>query len=162
MAAQGYFPASQSWAPGTWGCGAFLGALLLCVLLVGIVIFIFLLIVKPDGTLSVIYEFRAVSDSSAKAIPGDEKTCPQCAETVKAAAAICRFCRYEFVAEFESSRPIPNVPRPIPVGHFEVGSRVMHANWGVGEVTAVDGDVVSVKYQDNRIRHHVRGALKPA
>jgi hypothetical protein len=27
------------------------------------------------------------------------KTCPQCAETVKAAAKICRFCRYEFPPE---------------------------------------------------------------
>lgn len=30
MAAEGYFPTSQSWAPGTYGCGAFLVALLLC------------------------------------------------------------------------------------------------------------------------------------
>jgi Uncharacterised protein family UPF0547/Holliday junction DNA helicase RuvB P-loop domain len=29
-------------------------------------------------------------------IPSDTKTCPQCAEEVKAAALICRFCRYEF------------------------------------------------------------------
>jgi Uncharacterised protein family UPF0547 len=28
----------------------------------------------------------------------DNKTCPQCAETVRAAAKICRFCRYEFPA----------------------------------------------------------------
>ena len=29
-------------------------------------------------------------------IPSDTKICPQCAEEVKAAAPICRFCRYEF------------------------------------------------------------------
>jgi hypothetical protein len=34
------------------------------------------------------------------------KTCPQCAETVKAAAKICRFCRYEFSSEsFELAKP---------------------------------------------------------
>lgn len=28
--------------------------------------------------------------------PDDEKECPQCAETVKSKAKICRFCRHEF------------------------------------------------------------------
>ena len=59
LAAQGYVPISQSWAPGSWGCGAFLVALLLCLLLIGILVFIYMLIVKPAGTLTVTYEYRA-------------------------------------------------------------------------------------------------------
>jgi hypothetical protein len=35
---------------------------------------------------------RGVQRSPAEAT----KVCPQCAETVKAAAKICHFCRYEF------------------------------------------------------------------
>lgn len=34
----------------------------------------------------------------------DTKTCPRCAESVKAAANVCRFCGYEF--------PVPEVPSP--------------------------------------------------
>jgi len=58
MAEKGYFPTSQSWAPGAYGCGSFLVALILCVVLIGILIFIYMLIVKPPGTLSVTYELR--------------------------------------------------------------------------------------------------------
>lgn len=55
FAAAGYVPVSQSWAQGSWGCGAFLVALLLCFVIVGIFVFIYMLIVKPDGTLTVTY-----------------------------------------------------------------------------------------------------------
>jgi hypothetical protein len=94
MAAQGYYPTSQTWAPGSYGCGAFLLALLLCFVLIGIVVFIYMLIVKPDGTLTVTYELRSVS--SARATSVEEKTCPKCAEQVKAAALVCRFCGHNF------------------------------------------------------------------
>jgi hypothetical protein len=45
---------SQSWEPGKWGCGAFVIALLLCLLVVGLLVFLYLLIVKPDGELTVV------------------------------------------------------------------------------------------------------------
>ena len=56
LAKDGYFPSSQSWAPGSYGCASFLVALLLCVLIVGILIFIYMILVKPPGTLSVTYQ----------------------------------------------------------------------------------------------------------
>lgn len=59
MAEQGYYPTSQNWAQGSYGCGAFLLALLLCIVIVGIIAFIYMLIVKPNGTLSVTYELRS-------------------------------------------------------------------------------------------------------
>ncbi len=92
MAQKGYFPTSQSYAPGAYGCGTFVVALLLCFVLIGIIIFIYMLLVKPEGTLSVTYEYREAA--AAKAL--DEKTCPKCAEQVKAAAKVCRFCGHEF------------------------------------------------------------------
>jgi hypothetical protein len=96
MAAQGYFPTSQSWAPGSYGCGGFLVALLLCFILIGILVFVYMLIVKPNGTLSVTYELRRVSARSTDVISVEEKACPKCAEQVRAAALVCRFCGYEF------------------------------------------------------------------
>jgi hypothetical protein len=78
MAAHGYFPKSETWAPGEWGCGAFIVALLLCFILIGILVFIYMMIVKPAGTLTVVYELQA-----------EEKTCPNCAEQVKSNNPAC-------------------------------------------------------------------------
>ena len=55
LATQGYRPISEVYQPGSWGCGAFLVALALCLLLIGILVFIYMLIVKPAGTLTVTY-----------------------------------------------------------------------------------------------------------
>lgn len=90
-AKRGYHPVSESWEPGSYGCGAFLLALLLCLVLIGVLVFIYMLIVKPPGTLTVTYEHRDGEPSVSEG-----KTCPKCAEQVKIAATVCRFCGYEF------------------------------------------------------------------
>lgn len=96
METQGYYPISQTWVPGSYGCGAFLLALILCFLVIGILIFIYMIIVKPAGTLTVTYELRPLSGHSKESISSEEKTCPKCAEQIKAAAIVCRFCRHSF------------------------------------------------------------------
>tara|TARA_B110000285_G_C14844627_1_gene477007 strand:+ start:11 stop:556 length:546 start_codon:yes stop_codon:yes gene_type:complete len=98
MADKGYYPTSQSWAQGSYGCGSFIFALLLCILIIGLVIFIYMLVVKPDGILSVTYELKEENtDAKYSNIENlNEKECAQCAEKVKVKAKICRFCRYEF------------------------------------------------------------------
>jgi hypothetical protein len=55
MAAQGYSPVFQSWAPGQWQSRSFVTVLLLCFLIVGIPALVYMLIVTPDGALSVTY-----------------------------------------------------------------------------------------------------------
>ena len=51
----GYEPTTQSWAQGQWRGDQFLVALALCVIFVGLLIFLYMLVVKPPGTLSVIF-----------------------------------------------------------------------------------------------------------
>lgn len=99
MAANGYHPVSQTYAQGTYGCASFIFALLLCVILVGFIVFIYMLIVKPAGTLTVTY----AKNSAAQV--GTTKDCPQCAETVKAAAMKCRFCGFDFPADQVTQEP---------------------------------------------------------
>lgn len=94
LAKQGYFPISQTYEPGQYGCGAFLLALLLCFILIGILVFLYMLIVKPDGTLTVTYQYRGVEQEPTQV--NATKTCPMCAEEVRQAAKICRFCQHEF------------------------------------------------------------------
>jgi hypothetical protein len=98
LSAKGYVPVSQSYQPGSWGCGAFLAALVFALVFIGIIVLIYMLIVKPAGTLTVTYELRGTQPDV-----GEIKVCPACAEEVKEAAKICRFCRYEFDSDGSST-----------------------------------------------------------
>jgi uncharacterized membrane protein len=71
LALRGYQPTSQSWAPGQWGAGAFLIAVLLMIVLIGFLIFLYLLIVKPEGTLTVTYA-RATTQAESQVPSGSE------------------------------------------------------------------------------------------
>jgi len=100
LAAHSYFPKAQNYQQGEWGGWAFLVALLLCFIIVGFLVFIYMLIVKPEGVLTVTYEYRKPyikSKVTTKKI--EEKQCPDCAENVKKAAKKCRFCGFLFDGE---------------------------------------------------------------
>jgi len=57
LAAKGYYPKAQNFVPGSWGGGAWILAVALILFFgLGLLILIYLVAVKPPGTLSVIYE----------------------------------------------------------------------------------------------------------
>jgi hypothetical protein len=58
LAEEGYRPTSQSWADGSYTGGAVITALLLCLIGIGVFVLVYMLLVKPAGTLTVTYELR--------------------------------------------------------------------------------------------------------
>jgi hypothetical protein len=67
MATQGYFPTWQNWTPGEWSREAYVVAVLLIFLFgMGILILAYLLIVEPEGRLTVAYKRRAAAWKTAK------------------------------------------------------------------------------------------------
>jgi hypothetical protein len=58
LARFGYQPIRQSWEAGRWGWRAFVVALLFAVILVGLLMFLYMLVVRLDGTLTVTYAHR--------------------------------------------------------------------------------------------------------
>ena len=83
-----YYPISSQYQAGEYGCGSFVLALLLCFILIGIIVFIYMLIVKPPGTLTVVYEYREVKKPVDDAETSETKICPMCAEDVRALVPI--------------------------------------------------------------------------
>jgi hypothetical protein len=95
-----WYPVNQQYVPGSWGCGAWILAFLALVVLVGIIILAYMIVARPAGELIVTYEYRppAVEAPQIPAGPApadDTMACPRCAETIKKAAKVCRFCKLE-------------------------------------------------------------------
>lgn len=73
----------------------------------------------------------AIAQPPAAPPLGDTKACPFCAETIKAAAVVCRFCNRELSADLNQDKqdkrdPIPLVPpKPdvIAVRRFRIAGR---------------------------------------
>lgn len=84
----GYVPSSQSVDGGHVHAGRL-------ILTGGLSVFAGKSGIRSDGRLAVTF-VRAAAPEPATTPPGATKVCPDCAETVQAAARICRFCRYEF------------------------------------------------------------------
>lgn len=67
--------------------------------------------------------------------PAAEKQCPRCAETIKAAAKVCRFCGYEFSPDELAAISNADARNLNPL---ENGQQVRHPLYGVGFMVRYD------------------------
>ena len=112
MASAYWYPVNQQYTPGTWGCGAWILAFILFVVLVGLLILVYMLVARPAGELVVTYQYRPPADPpqpTPEVVAGDTMACPRCAETIKVAAKVCRFCGLELAPATGSE---PSTPDP--------------------------------------------------
>lgn len=63
-AQKGYVVTHEEWTQGQWHIGHFIVALLLCFVLIGFLVFLYLLLCKPDGRLTVTYELQEQAGKS--------------------------------------------------------------------------------------------------
>ena len=111
---RGYYSDNEVWIPGRWSVGDFLIAAIACLVVVGILVLLAMLMIKPKGTLRITLR-RGVTPvgvmsktekvpvvpppaaaASVNAALVEMKSCPRCAEDVRAAALVCRFCGHNF------------------------------------------------------------------
>ena len=55
-----------------------------------------------------------MSDQTTQGASGDTKRCPICAEQVKAAALICRYCGHDFRTDAAAATPAAGAPSAVP------------------------------------------------
>lgn len=78
-----------------------------------------------------------------------EKTCPRCAEQMKAAAVVCRFCGHEFEKLEQPTRPVTALP-PLSVPSAKVGGEKKYA-YLAGAIVGVRETRALAKHRSKRL-----------
>jgi hypothetical protein len=83
----------------------------------------------------------------------DETTCPQCAETIKAAAKVCKHCGYRIDGTDIAAEPNANKPQPTGPLHAPIQFKPWYAVAAVaGLIAVVGGGVWNANQLGERMR----------